>query len=224
MPNFELAFAGGTLPEPTPWVDDFAGGSRLNTPRHQPVVHRISAASLPGVYEVQAKIAGDVPVDVAVNSRFEWTWHQRGLGGPPVLDLYDAARSGRCRFTLRSNQVGLWLLVCRRVARRLVFTADDTTDLLTFTAEPPADGTEIELHRGTTAVLPTTTTTPLALETSYWTRDKTGSGPWTCKLARTLGGPAVDLTSDGSGILSLSTSRDDSMGSGFLVMGFCVEA
>lgn len=224
MPNFTLEFVG-TSPVQATWVDDAPSGSRLNTPRYQPGYRKVVAAGLPATYEVNARVGGVLaPLDLAVGSSWEWTWHQRGQGAPPILDVFDASRSSKVRWTWRPDNVGLWLLVCQRIARRVGVTFSAATNLLTFASgEPPANGTEVYLRRGAGATLPTAVGGDLDEVTPYFVRSKAGAGPWTCELARSAVGGAIDLTSDGSGTCSLQTGLSDASGSGWLALGICVE-
>lgn len=69
------------------------------------------------------------------------------------------------------------------------FTAA-TTDILTATGHPFANGNQVMVE--TTAVLPA----PLVANTWYWVRDVSGA---TFKLAAASGGAAIDISSIGSG-------------------------
>jgi hypothetical protein len=71
-------------------------------------------------------------------------------------------------------------------------SANATSDVLTFTGFSPIDGDPIILHRGTAPG-------NLTLGTIYFARDSSGS---TCKLAATVGGSAIDLSSAGSGFVA----------------------
>lgn len=77
-----------------------------------------------------------------------------------------------------------------------VFTADSSTNVFTSTAHGLADGNEIKLENSGGA-LPA----PLAAGTSYFVRDKTTN---TFKLAATLGGSAIDITTNGTGTNKIS--------------------
>ena len=226
MPNFTLEWVG---PQPlqSTWEDDHPDGSRLNTPRRFPGQKRFLASSLPQNLALKARVNGVLgPTDVAALSRFEWTFHQRGRGGPPVIATTPLI-SSHALFKLEPRQLGLWLLLCRRVPYRVtVDTVDAGVNTLRFTEEPPPNGTEIWLVRGETATLPSAVGGDLNVETGYFVRDKAGPGPWTITLARTLAGATIDLTSAGSGTLSMQPGRpgiDDHCGSGELAIGFCVE-
>lgn len=225
MPNYTVEWVG-TQPLQATWVDDHADGSRLNAPRRQPGYKRFLASAMPLALQLQARVNGVLgPTDLAVLSRFEWTFHQRGQGGPLVIAPI-ALSSSRIAFSMTAAQLGLWLLVCRRVPYRTIFTASSATDQLTLTEEPPPDGTEVYMAPGETAVLPTAVGGDLAPSVPYYVRDKVGAGPWTCRLARTSVGAAIDLTSNGSGTMALQPGRpgiDDHCGSGFLAIGWTVE-
>jgi len=69
------------------------------------------------------------------------------------------------------------------------FTAA-TSDVVTFATLTPIDGMKVQVASSTT--LPA----GLSASTTYYTRDSSGS---TCKLAATLGGSAIDITSTGTG-------------------------
>jgi hypothetical protein len=73
----------------------------------------------------------------------------------------------------------------------IVFTADSTTDLLTSISNQLVNGNEVTVGN-TGGALPA----PLVAGTPYFVRDKSSD---TFKLAATLGGTAINLTSNGTG-------------------------
>lgn len=76
-----------------------------------------------------------------------------------------------------------------------LFTAVAATDVIT-TDLNLANGAEVTVANASAAgALPA----PLLINTSYFLRDKTGSGPFTYKFAATAGGAAINLTTDGTG-------------------------
>lgn len=227
MPNFTLEYVG-TQPLQSTWEDDHPDGTRLNTPRRFPGQKRFLVASLPQTLAIKARVNGVLgPTDLSALSRFEWTFHQRGQGGPPVISSPTPLTSSHISFQLEPRQLGLWLLLCRRVPYRILISSIDSgTNGFRFAIEPPPDGTEVWLVPGETASLPTAVGGDLNTTTGYFVRDKTGAGPWDISLARTAGGPAIDLTSIGSGTICMQPGRpgiDDHCGSGELAIGFCVE-
>jgi len=76
------------------------------------------------------------------------------------------------------------------------FTANASTDVLTGSGHARISGDKVRLT--TTGTLPG----GLAINTDYFVRDVSGS---TFKLAATVGGAAIDITSTGTGVHSLGT-------------------
>lgn len=79
-----------------------------------------------------------------------------------------------------------------------VFTALASTDVMTSTAHGFVDGDAVEIQSESGSV-----PTGLAEETKYYV---VNSATNTFKLAATLGGAAIDLTTDGSGLLRVAKS------------------
>lgn len=80
------------------------------------------------------------------------------------------------------------------------FTVDTSTDVCTANGHPFTDGDLVTVS--TTTTLPS----PLLVSTLYEIRDATAS---TFKLAATAGGPAIDLTTTGSGTHTVSLPQSD---------------
>jgi len=129
------------------------------------------------------------------------TWNAAAGG---VLDdsnapVFDVPASTTVQYS------GLWSLVTLGVfdgwvplgatADPFLFTAEDTTDVLTADGHGLADTTQvIVIDVGTSGALPT----GLTEGTVYFVRDSTTD---TFKLALTSGGVAIDLTTDGAGFV-----------------------
>lgn len=75
-----------------------------------------------------------------------------------------------------------------------VFTADAATDVITAVGRAFVNGDRVVLSKATDAVMPG----GLAERTPYYAVNSDGA---TCKLAATEGGPAIDVTSAGDGLL-----------------------
>jgi hypothetical protein len=82
------------------------------------------------------------------------------------------------------------------------FTVDTSTDVCTSNGHPFTDGDLVTVSSTTT--LPS----PLLVSTLYEIRDATAS---TFKLAATAGGPAIDLTTTGTGTHTMSLPQSDEM-------------
>jgi hypothetical protein len=83
----------------------------------------------------------------------------------------------------------------------IVYTANSTTDVLTSTAHPFSDDDEVIVSNSGGAP-----PSPLVAGTGYFVRDATAN---TLKLAATLGGAAINLTTNGTGTNSLYMSRQN---------------
>lgn len=142
------------------------------------------------------------------------------LGGPAFAAA--AARTAIANaITSDSNAIGSGTPTWFRIADTLissnaeldgdcaltkVFTAASGTDTITCTAHGFNDADPVRVFADPSATLPT----GLAVGTVYYVRD---SALNTFKLAATVGGAAIDLTSDGTGTLRVGADVELLLGS-----------
>jgi hypothetical protein len=93
----------------------------------------------------------------------------------------------------KSATTGDEVLATAADASRLVFTVNTGTEFITFSSFTPIDGNTLYVY--STGTLPS----PLAVDTRYFIISSAGL---TCQLSATLAGPAIDLTTAGTGTLS----------------------
>lgn len=111
------------------------------------------------------------------------------LNSVPAFTLYFNGVAQSTGYTI-SNTTGTIVLTAK------TFTADASTNIFTISAHGFSNGDEIKLENSGGA-LPA----PLVAGTSYFVRDVTTN---TFKLAATLGGSAIDITTNGTGTNSVS--------------------
>jgi hypothetical protein len=93
----------------------------------------------------------------------------------------------------KSATTGDEVLATAADASRLVFTVNTGTEFITFSSFTPIDDNTLYVY--STGTLPS----PLAVDTRYFIISSAGL---TCQLSATLAGPAINLTSAGTGTLS----------------------
>jgi hypothetical protein len=93
----------------------------------------------------------------------------------------------------KSATTGDEVLATAADASRLVFTVNTGTEFITFSSFTPIDDNTLYVY--STGTLPS----PLAVDTRYFIISSAGL---TCQLSATLAGPAIDLTTAGTGTLS----------------------
>jgi hypothetical protein len=118
-----------------------------------------------------------------------------------VIPSIEGAALGVPAFTVKVNSVATSAYTVDNVQgiitlTKKTFTADFGTDFITSTAHGFSNGNAIKVEN-TGGGLPA----PLVTNTLYYVRDKTTD---TFKLAATLGGAAIDLTTDGTGTQKIS--------------------
>ena len=91
------------------------------------------------------------------------------------------------------DTAGVAVLATAADASRLVFTVNTTTDFITFSSFTPTNNNTLYVYATTT--LPV----PLLANTRYFIINSAGL---TCQLSTTLAGPAINLTSTGTGTIS----------------------
>jgi hypothetical protein len=91
-----------------------------------------------------------------------------------------------------------------------VFTADAATDVFTAPSHGLADGNRVELEAPSGATLPA----GVSVNTIYFVRDSTTN---TFKLAATSGGAAIDITSNGSGVVRFINAKTCNAGDTFTI-------
>lgn len=134
--------------------------------------------------------------DVADATAVSFTWGGGNFTAPTptgIIVYRDADLNAQVSIPQRDDQVikakKYWVDVLE--ATGVTFTADATTNFLTSVAHGLVDGQEIAVAN-TGGALPA----PLVKTTRYFVRDKTAD---TFKLALTVGGTAIDLTTAGTG-------------------------
>jgi hypothetical protein len=93
----------------------------------------------------------------------------------------------------KSATTGDEVLATAADASRLVFTVNTGTEFITFSSFTPIDDNTLYVY--STGTLPS----PLAVDTRYFIISSAGL---TCQLSATLAGPAINLTTAGTGTLS----------------------
>lgn len=145
-----------------------------------PVANTNLAGGCPTLYEADGVTPRVIPsVDAAANGIPAFTVYLDSGSGPVSTSSYTI-----------DNTTGTLVLTPKTL------TADSSTDFITITAHGFSNGNEIKLENSGGG-LPA----PFVSGTSYFVRDKTTN---TFKLAATLGGSAIDITTNGTGTNKVS--------------------